>query len=505
MRNPRDEVPAAALLSDPGAPFAEQLRDQLQRMPWLGLSVLAHGLGIALLILLLPRNTVPAAPRLLAMEPAATLPPPPEPTPPPEEVVPQVAPEPQPEVAPVVQATEHEPDAAALDLGDRRGDTALAGNQHNPALGLGGGAGGPAGRRGAGRAALRKALPDTEKAIGAALGWLRAHQDEDGKWDADGFMRHDLQGAPCDGAGNPVHDVGVTGLALLAFLGDGHTLNRGEHSPAVRKACQWLREQQDPESGLLGSASSHDFVYGHAIATLALVEACGLSNSRVLRANAQRAIDYLQRHRNPYKAWRYQPRDGENDLSVTGWCVMALCSAQEFGLNVDPQALAGARVFVEEVTDPATGRAGYTRRGELSARHPGDHGRRFPPERGEALTAVGLFSRVLLGGRPEREPVMVAAANRILAAPPRWEDEAGRDLYAWYYASYALYQMGGRHWREWSRHLDGAVVKTQRRDGNFRGSHDPVDVWGEDGGRVYATALAALTLEAYYRKTSLLR
>jgi hypothetical protein len=31
------------------------------------------------------------------------------------------------------------------------------------------------------------------------------------------------------------------------------------------------------------------------------------------------------------------------------------------------------------------------------------------------------------------------------------------------------------------------------------GSWDPDPVWGMHGGRVYATALAAMTLEVYYR------
>ena len=44
-----------------------------------------------------------------------------------------------------------------------------------------------------------------------------------------------------------------------------------------------------------------------------------------------------------------------------------------------------------------------------------------------------------------------------------------------------------------------AAVKTQKRDGNAKGSWDPVDAWGEDGGRVYATAINTLTLEIYYR------
>jgi hypothetical protein len=66
--------------------------------------------------------------------------------------------------------------------------------------------------------------------------------------------------------------------------------------------------------------------------------------------------------------------------------------------------------------------------------------------------------------------------------------------------------MGGRHWTEWSAALTEAVVKPQRKEGNFKGSWDPQsDVWGEDGGRVYETAIGALTLEAYYRYTKLVR
>jgi len=35
--------------------------------------------------------------------------------------------------------------------------------------------------------------------------------------------------------------------------------------------------------------------------------------------------------------------------------------------------------------------------------------------------------------------------------------------------------------------------------GSLKGSWDPDPVWGGHGGRVYATAMAALTLEVYYR------
>jgi hypothetical protein len=44
-----------------------------------------------------------------------------------------------------------------------------------------------------------------------------------------------------------------------------------------------------------------------------------------------------------------------------------------------------------------------------------------------------------------------------------------------------------------------ALLESQRQGGCVDGSWDTVSQWGERGGRVYTTALAAMTLEVYYR------
>lgn len=78
---------------------------------------------------------------------------------------------------------------------------------------------------------------DFEQPVEAALAWLSAHQDEDGRWDADGFMKHDTEGAACDGPGAATHDVGVTGLACIALLAHGNTMRAGPHKdPLDRKS-----------------------------------------------------------------------------------------------------------------------------------------------------------------------------------------------------------------------------------------------------------------------------
>ena len=77
-------------------------------------------------------------------------------------------------------------------------------------------------------------------------------------------------------------------------------------------------------------------------------------------------------------------------------------------------------------------------------------------------------------------------------------------MYYWYYGTYAMYQMGGRHWRDWSRALEPVLLESQRRDGDFAGSWDPVGPWGFSGGRVYSTALMALCLQVQHRYSRVL-
>ena len=368
------------------------------------------------------------------------------------------------------------------------------------ALGLGAGAGGGGlgGRFGNG-GGHRRGYPG-DGAVRAGLEWLVQHQDDDGKWDADGFPRHDPEGDKTGGLGDANHDVGVTALAVLAFLGDGHSMTRGNHKRTVRNGIRWLLNEQDAESGLVGDSVSKEFLYGHSIATLALAEAYFIDRSPVVRRGAQNAVSYITTARNSYGVWRYSvPANGQQDTSVTGWMVFALKAARNAGLKTDTGAFADAITWFDQMTDTSTGRCGYTEAGSLSSRVTGlnDH---FPREGGEAMTAVSLLSRFFLGQEPENESRMRAHADLMLRALPKWSaDGLTNDMYYWYYGSYAMFQMGGRHWKKWERALKPAVIETQRTEGAADGSWDPNGPWGHAGGRVYSTALMVLCAEVYYR------
>src|SRR5262245_45798942 len=86
--------------------------------------------------------------------------------------------------------------------------------------------------------------------------------------------------------------------------------------------------------------------------------------------------------------------------------------------------------------------------------------------------------------------------------PPKWNpDDGSIDMYYWYYATLAIFQVGGTHWRKWNEAMVEAIVKHQhpKGTGSRTGSWDPLCVWGDDGGRVYSTAVLVMCLEIYYR------
>lgn len=351
------------------------------------------------------------------------------------------------------------------------------------------------------------AVPETspltaQQGLERGLAWLAAHQDEDGSWDSDGFMKHDPEGDLCDGPGGKQHDAGVTGLALLAFLGNGNTASSGPYKDNVARGLEWLIQQQSESgSGLIGTRENHAFLYDHGIASVALAEAHFLSRSPFLRAAAQKATTFIGQARNPYGVWRYDtPPVGDNDTSITGWMILALKSAEEGGLKLDTAAFQDTATWLDEVTSPENGRVGYSSVGERSSRMTGisEH---YPTESTEAMTAVGLLCRFFLGQTPDKQPIMGKHADLMLKSLPEWDAEEGltNDLYYWYFGSCAMFQMGGKHWSAWNKAMKTAVLGSQQANGAALGSWNPDGPWGHVGGRVYATALCVMNLETSHR------
>jgi hypothetical protein len=325
----------------------------------------------------------------------------------------------------------------------------------------------------------------------ASLKWLARHQSPDGSW----RVSHPC----CPGPGNPEFDMGVTGLALLAFLGANYThLSMDTYEgvvfgDVVRGGFQWMMSRMEPD-GRLGGGRRR--MYNHAVATLALLEAYGKTGSKRYLEPAQRALDWLLAARNPGRAWRYAPRSGENDSSVSGWAMLALDSAALSGLAVPRDAVDGLRAWYAEATDPESGRTGYSSRA---------YGKVFIPGQNDAfeahdtMTALSAISSVLLDRR-RPDPRQI---ERLLGDKPRSEPRA-KDAYAWYCGTMAVFLFDGprsRAWKTWSEALRPVMLSAQhpRAAGCRRGSWEADERWSGEGGRVYVTATNTLALELLYR------
>jgi hypothetical protein len=324
---------------------------------------------------------------------------------------------------------------------------------------------------------------ETEHAVQAALAWLAAAQAPDGRWDAAqhgaGRARH-VGGQHHAGVGAQ-SDHGVTGLALLAFLGAGSTHRTGGHAQQVDRGLRFLVARQRADGSLAGDAEFFAALYCHGMATLALAECTAITSDESLRPALDRAVRHTLSMQHPLTGgWRYAAGD-RGDTSQLGWQVMVLTSARQAGIGGLEPAEARARTFLQSVSSGRAGGLAAYRAGERSSM---------------AMTAEALVCRMFLG-MPSDHPTAAEALTMIGGSLP---DRTRPNAYAWYYATLASFHAGGPQWERWNASIQAALLPLQRRDGgSLAGSWDPDPVWGMHGGRVYATALAAMTLEVYYR------
>ncbi len=351
----------------------------------------------------------------------------------------------------------------------------------------------------------------SEQAVADALEWLARHQADDGSWSNRCLQpgQSDFRcekAAPCSGPGGS-YEMALTGLALLAFQAGGHyDFNGNRYSENVRRAIDWMIARQRPDGGLLGSKQARglrefypQFMYEHGIATFALADACAVDEAQRRSKNTrytdalEQAVRFIDAMQHDDGGWRYtSDRRQPSDTSVTGWQVLALKSAREAGVSLNGEKLQKIRRFFEARATGEHGRTGYL-----------DHG--VPTE---ATTGVGMLARQFLLGEPDspyvRDAAEYLAGYSTATWPDRVSQSARSDYYLWYNCTLAMFQAGGEPWKRWNGLVRDAIIGLQRREGCARGSWDPDGRWGSQGGRIYSTSLAALTLEVYYRYANVL-
>ncbi len=325
----------------------------------------------------------------------------------------------------------------------------------------------------------------TEGAVALGLRWLAAQQHRSGMWS--------LAGPYADGAQSENPEA-ATAMALLAFQGAGYTpMGDPQHAftPVVRRGWNALLKRQESDGRFFHDVPATHQLYTQAQCTIALCELYAMTGDAAYFEPAQRAVDYCVRVQSDEGGWRYEP-GFDNDMSVTGWFVMALQSARMAGIEVPSPVFEKIERFLDSVQRGSE--EGYDV-GSRYAYQP-NHGATLP------LSAEGLLCRQYLGW-PRDDPRLAAGVEYLVANLPAWNK---RNVYYWYYATQVLHHMEGDAWRAWNDQMRQVLPDHQEKRGRERGSWDPRgDRWGDAGGRLYVTCLSIYVLEVYYRHLPLYR
>jgi hypothetical protein len=344
--------------------------------------------------------------------------------------------------------------------------------------------------------------PGSENAVNLALKWIAKHQLTNGSWSFDhrtGPGTHRTSPDPGDFENSP---NAATAMAILTFLGAGHTHTVGDYTENVEKGLAFLIENADRNRNGWSWYEDMGGLYNHALVSIALCEAYAMTNDARLRDAAEQSIRFIEvAQDNIGGGWRYSPRM-RGDLSVTGFMVMALKSANMCGIEMDDEVIRKARRFLNYMSAESGAFYGY-----------------FDPpndddDRRKGMTSVGLLCQMYLGWTKD---------NPALGTGVKWLSDRGPETGEWdlgdavaessktrfragmyynYYATQVLSQYGGDHWKKWNDKMREFLIATQATEGAAAGSwyfDDPDETGYIHGGRLYATTLAAMTLEVYYR------
>jgi len=375
----------------------------------------------------------------------------------------------------------------------------------NPLASRGGGLGGRTLENRRAMALAGGGTEQSEAAVEAALAWLAEHQWPDGGW------RFDLEKCPscsgyCRNSGSHTSSTAATGLALLSFLGAGYTHQDGKYQDVVSRGLYYLKERMTitshggdlrdskaalevevPAGGLLNAANlaaaaRRDNMYSHGIASLAITEAYAMTRDRELREPAEQAVKFIVSAQYEDGGWRYAPgfeSPGPGDMTVSGWQIAVLKSAVLAGIDVPYEVWMKINDFLDSVQLAGGAQYLYLR---------GDR-----PTRRTAATPIGLLCRMIGGWPRDHRPLLQGTAKIGDLLPQR------KDMYFNYYASQVLHHMSGPQWEKWNPKMREYLIATQAAEGHETGSWYFTESHSEPGGRLYTTAMAAMTLEVYYR------
>jgi len=295
----------------------------------------------------------------------------------------------------------------------------------------------------------------TEQTIRGALRYLAEKQQPNGSFVAD-----------------QNHQAALSAYALMAFMAAGEVPGEGEFGSAVKKGEDFLLDCCRPD-GYIAAPTGENNMYGHGIATICLAEMYGESPNPALRPKLERAIKLIVSCQNAQGGWRYPPKIGDADISVTVLQVVALRAAKNAGLDIPQSTIDRAVAYVKSCQDRFDPRGFDYQPGTLQA--------------GFARTAAAIYSLQVCG---LYDDPMVAAGSEFLVEK--------RDLsmqyftYGNFYAAPAEYMIGGKAWTDWYGWIHAELMDKVQTMGDTK-YWNPFDP-GTGVNTIYATSVYTMIL-----------
>jgi hypothetical protein len=320
-----------------------------------------------------------------------------------------------------------------------------------------------------------------------SLRWLHFHQSKNGSFCSAKFTDNCRGESKCTGPGDAGRDVATSGLSLLAFLGDGHTHRVGKFKRTVRKAKEFLIIGQQNDDGSFGELKGELPMLDMFLGTMSLAEMYAVTRDATLKQPCLKAINLLLKAQHKDGGWAWEKGGGKSNTLATAFAVFALKAAKTAGLEFSQAGFDNAVKFFKSVTDEK-GRAGYEKKGDKKTVFGEDV--KLPACTAAAVIA-SIFSRV-----SRREDRIMKGVDLLLENLP---DSEKVDPVYWYFATYALFQYGGKRWKKWYPKMVDVLAASQDMEGCASGSWKPQGAWARFGGRMFFTVLGILTSEIFLR------
>ncbi len=322
--------------------------------------------------------------------------------------------------------------------------------------------------------------PASERALQKGLAWLARNQGPEGNWNS--------------------NSLGLVGMGALAFLSAGYFPGRGRYGTTVQKALGYVTKNAKP-SGLLNIAGAGQDMYNHGLAAFALGQAYGMTNNKELSRVLDKALKLISNTQAEDGGWDYRARrQGRgHDLSLVVMQAKALRGAMDSGLEVSPEVVGLAIQSVRRYYKTRSGKNGLSnpKAAMLEAgqfTYNGGGGTLAMAAAGVVcLQEFGQYGDWRIGKNLD---VIQLAIGKEAVPGSRNGRLPGGDAYTLYYVGQALYQVGGKRWRESYPKLRDYLVASQMinageaaQNGLWRGGRV-----GGLPGDLYGTAVACFIL-----------